>query len=547
MFRRILFSLLLASPACAKDVHFLMMPDQVIGPISPYIYGVNDVDPAGLNLTVRRLGGNRMTGYNWVNNASNAGSDWHQTSDNWLCDSHHETDCDQPGAFARHFVQKDREDGLATLMTIPIAGYVAADKDGVVSEAETAPSRRWKKIEFHKHRPYTLQPDPQSPVVYEDEFVNYLVSNFKKAGEGGVQFYDLDNEPGIWSTTHPRLHPQKTGYWELINKTEAAADNILRVDPTALIFGGVLYGWQAYLTLQNSPDSESLDKTFGTFLDFYLAQIRNLERRHHKRLVQVLDLHWYPEAQGAGKRITEGDVSPDSREARVQAPRSLWDPGYVEKSWITQWSTKGQAIQLIPWVKEKIDKYCPGTKLAFSEYDYGAGNDVSGGLAQADVLGIFGKYGIFLSCYWGDLKPYNRAAFELYRNYDGRNGSFGDTAVSAATEDVSETSCYASIDTQNPGVLWVVALNKDLTNQVQGKFDFQGAETYRTYQAYGFDGKSAEVRLLKSGNLQKDHLDYPLPPLSATLFVCRGEASAPGEAAPGEHPAQTPFPNGVGQ
>lgn len=52
--------------------------------ISPTIYGSN-VD-MGLNaLTLRRLGGNRMTGYNWETNASNAGSDWNHQSDNYMC------------------------------------------------------------------------------------------------------------------------------------------------------------------------------------------------------------------------------------------------------------------------------------------------------------------------------------------------------------------------------------------------------------------------------------------------------------------------------
>ena len=248
--------------------------------------------------------------------------------------------------------------------------------------------------------------------------------------------------------------------------------------------------------------------------------LHNLQKAYHKRLVQVLDLHWYPEAQGGGKRITDGDTSPDSIDARLQAPRSLWDPGYVEKSWITQWSTKGQPIQLIPWVKEKIDKRCPGTQLAFSEYDYGAGGHVSGGLAQADVLGIFGKYGVFLACYWGDLKAYNKAAFKLYRNYDGKDGSIGDTAVSAATEDVAQASCYAATDSKNPGTLWVVVLNKNQKDSIHGKFKFKGNETYSSYEAYAFDRTSPEIKLVKKDKVEKDHFDYSLPPLSATVFVC---------------------------
>ena len=49
-------------------------------------------------------------------------------------------------------------------------------------------------------------------------------------------------------------------------------------------------------------------------------------------------------------------------------------------------------------------------------------------LVEADVLGIFGKYGVRLAAYW--TTPVNGQgaplpawhAFRLYRNYDGRAG-----------------------------------------------------------------------------------------------------------------------------
>ena len=529
MIRKLVLFLTFTSVVSAADVNFLIMPDEVIGPISPYIYGVNDVDPGDSGATVRRLGGNRMTGYNWTNNASNAGNAGRHMSDNWLCENHSYTDCDKPGAFAKHFVEENRQYGVQTLMTIPLAGFVAADKDGEVTDREAAPNRRWKRTEFHKRKPYSLAPDPRDPIVYEDEFVNYLVSNFKKGGEGGIRFYDLDNEPGIWPSTHPRIHPEKTSYWEMRNRTEAAAENILRVDPTAMIFGAVCSGWQEFLTLQDAPESgdASVTQTFPTYLDFYLDFIHHLQSAYHKRLVQVLDLHWYSEAQGSGnpstglgaKGITENDVTPDFIEARLQAPRSLWDPGYVEKSWITRLSTKGKPIELIPWVKEKIDTRCPGTLLAFSEYDYGAGDHVSGGIAQADVLGIFGKFGIFLAAFGGELKPFNRAAFKLFRNYDGKNGTFGDTAVSAATEDVTRTSCYAATDSKTPGILRVVILNKNQRDSIHGQVKLQGRNTYVSFEAFSFKGDSPEIKPVKKDKVEKNHFDYSLPPLSATLFV----------------------------
>src|SRR6266550_4751929 len=99
-----------AIPCFAGEIHFLILPDRVIGPVSPYVYGLNVQDPSDTGATVRRLGGNRLTGYNWVTNASNAGNDWKDSSDNWLCvgDIPY-TNCGEPGAIASNFVKADQK------------------------------------------------------------------------------------------------------------------------------------------------------------------------------------------------------------------------------------------------------------------------------------------------------------------------------------------------------------------------------------------------------------------------------------------------------
>ncbi len=119
------------------------------------------------------------------------------------------------------------------------------------------------------------------------------------------------------------------------------------------------------------------------------------------------------------------------------------------------------------------------------------------------------------------MKSYNKAAFKIFRNYDGKNSSFGDTSVSSATEDVTQTSVYAATDSKNAGTLWLLVLNKNQKDSLHGKFKFKGNEAYKAYEAYGFDSKSPDIKLVKNGNVDKDHFDYSLPPLSATLFVCR--------------------------
>ena len=59
---------------------------QNVKSISPYIYGSNS--SVITNRTLDRSGGNRMTGYNWETNASNAGSDYYHHSDYYLTGGH---------------------------------------------------------------------------------------------------------------------------------------------------------------------------------------------------------------------------------------------------------------------------------------------------------------------------------------------------------------------------------------------------------------------------------------------------------------------------
>ena len=67
------------------DVNFTVNTESGRQAISPLIYGTNQLLSGGENFTVRRFGGNRTTGYNWENNASNAGEDWYNSSDDFLC------------------------------------------------------------------------------------------------------------------------------------------------------------------------------------------------------------------------------------------------------------------------------------------------------------------------------------------------------------------------------------------------------------------------------------------------------------------------------
>jgi len=59
-------------------------------------------------------------------------------------------------------------------------------------------------------------------------------------------------------------------------------------------------------------------------------------------------------------------------------------------------------------------------------------------LAQADVLGIFGREGLDLATLWGPPVTTDPGAFafRMYRNYDGAGAHFGDYSVSIDKTDV---------------------------------------------------------------------------------------------------------------
>jgi hypothetical protein len=234
----------------------------------------------------------------------------------------------------------------------------------------------------------------------------------------------------------------------------------------------------------------------------------------------VLDLHWYPEARGGGVRITDNDSSPAVVAARVQAPRSLWDPGYVETSWISQDARAG-AIRLIPRLKEKIAASYPGTRLAFTEYNYGGGRDVSGAIAEADVLGIFGREDVFAATAWASDpdQVFLHAGFYAFVDYDGRGGRFGDTSVAATTSNHEATSVYASVDRDRDDRVVVVAINKS-TGAVNAQIAARHAHALGGGQT--FQITSASAALVPGPTLAPaapNLFRLKLPALSVTTIV----------------------------
>jgi hypothetical protein len=399
-------------------------------------------------------------------------------------------------------------------VTIPIVDYVAADKNkggDVRNSGADYLMTRFKQNRATKGiASLVYPPDTSDAFVYQDEFVSWLRS---KAGSTKVIF-SLDNEPDLWSDTHPEVHPNKVTYDELWTRNRDYARAVKGVWPQAEVLGFVSYGFTGYVNLQMAPDAGGRD-----FIEWYLDQAKAEQDATGTRIIDYLDLHWYSEAYADNQRVIVGDSTPELIAAREQAPRSLWDDTYSENSWVEGYFNG--PIDLLHRLQAKVTAHYPGTRLAFTEWNYGGGEHISGAIAVADVLGIFGQRGVGLATYWGlnGDERFAYAAMRAYRNYDGSGAHFGDTAVAATSSDVEGATVYASIDSSDPNHCVIIAISK-ANADMKAAIDITHPSAFTSAKVWTLSGTDAALKpgadLTSSGD---NVFVYDLPAQSISVIV----------------------------
>ncbi len=511
-------------------------PSERLKSISPYIYGVNF--EADLNTVAPksiRMGGNRMSAYNWETNMSNAGSDWRNASDMYVVRNLPDELKTAPAGLAQGVVGEAKAHNIPyTLLTLQMLGYVSADQNGDVPETSAAPSDRWAEVINRKGGELAESPDLSDGKVYMDEYLNYLTGKLGKSDSGtGIRGYELDNEPALWSSTHSLVQRQPLSCAELVMKSVDLAKVIKESDEGADVFGPSLYGYAAYASFQGAPDWEEIKAANGYrwFVDYYLDEMKKAGDSSGKRLLDVLDLHFYTEAKGpCGERSCNHYDNDGCVKARLNSVRALYDERYRENSWIQ--STGAQFFPLLPNIKQSIDKYYPGTKISFTEYNFGGGDHISGAVAQADTLGIFAENDVYFATIWAfENSQYQFAAINMFTNYDGKGSGFGDTLVKSEYEN-KDVSVYSSIDGENEDTVKIIVTNRSLHEETPLELSLSSNSEYKSAEVYALYGDSSEIRAMPAATVEGNKLTYSLQPLSVTEFVVsRNSAAAPSESS----------------
>lgn len=492
-------------------------------PISPLIYGsaYSGRDGAEIRCPLNRFGGNNITRYNWKNNADNKGADWYFES----IASPDPT----PGERAATFVRDSRAAGAQPMITIPMIGWTTrlGPKRGRLWSFSVRKYGPQQKVdpEGLSDAGNGKRPDGSDIVGNDPRDANTPASLdhyrpwIEQLARAGVPYYLLDNEPGLWHSTHRDVCPVGVRTDDLLERMRATAALVKAIDPRAKVCGPEEWGWTGYLysgydaqwgarhgwrnLLKPLPDraahgGEDLMTTL-------LRRFATLEKQTGKRLLDVFTLHYYPQGGEFG-----GGVDPAMQKRRNRSTRSLWDPGYRDETWIDD------TVRLIPRMREWVARNYPGTPIGLTEYNWGAEDHINGATAQADVFGILGREGMDLAARWAqpDRKTPTYKVFQLYRNADGHGAGFGDLSVRCVAPNPDDLAAFAALDRKS-GALTLVLVAKESDGPRTVRLALNGFRPSGPGKGWRLTSDNA----IESLPPRTDPLRLTLPPQSVTLLV----------------------------
>jgi hypothetical protein len=515
--------------------------------IDPNIYGsafASTAQIADLGLPLNRDGGNASDTYSFAQDATNHGNDWYFESI---------ASGSGNGQGMDSFVSSTKAGGAQPTITLnlldwaaklganrSILGSFSVPKYGAQQATDPYALNWGNGIRSDGTDVTGNDPTdayiPNSPTI-EQAWIQHLIATFGNSQNGGVKYYELGNEPGLWNSTHRDIHPAGDTLPELRDRMINYASMVKALDPGAKILGPEEWGWTNYFISGADAAAQNWGATYnGLNAEAWLLdQLRQHDAATGQRLLDYFTLHFYPQ----GGQFSD-DVSTSMELLRNRSTRSLWDPNYVDESWIASTGINGGKVNLINLMKSWVNTYYPGTKIGITEYNWGAEGDMNGATTQADIWGIFGREGLDLANRWTtpDTGTPTYLAMKMFRNYDGNGSAFGETSVGASVANPDQVDAFASLRASD-GALTVMVINKNLydpnnpsatTSITVNLSNFAAGGSGQEWQLAAqnpADQTHASIKRLADMSTSGGSFTVSVPMESVSLFVI-----TPGSAAP---------------
>lgn len=297
----------------AGQIRVTVDADQDVRAISPYLYGRNNsfssTDPnwtlpeadfvrlrdAGVRF-FRESGGNNSTKYNWRRKLSSH-PDWYNNVyvNNW----------DQAAqALQTHFPDAQG------MWAFPLLGYAAKTNSANFADWNYNQSQWWEGV--NQNLAGGGMPNPRGAKALKEGDINLYLEKwnadsavgildhwFGTGGLGlnpaGIRYWNMDNEPEIWSGTHDDVMPKQTTPRDFMQRYIETAKMARARFPGIKLVGPVTANeWQWY-NWDGKPITEN-GKTYP-WLEYFIKSVAEAQKSSGVRLLDVLDIHFYPGTQ----------------------------------------------------------------------------------------------------------------------------------------------------------------------------------------------------------------------------------------------------------
>ncbi|MCQ2104217.1 MAG: T9SS type A sorting domain-containing protein [Fibrobacter sp.] len=341
------------------------------------------------------------------------------------------------------------------------------------------------------------------------------------------QYWSMDNEMEIWAGTHSDLQLDVTGdflverYVDVAKKARAAWPDIKLTGPVVAnewYWCSIAYKGGTSGRIKKDASGEERDYCW---LEYFIKKVAAEQKASGKRLLDVLDIHWYP--------------SEENYADQVQWHRVFFDTSYVYpgansiKQVNGGWDEKITREFIFKRINDWLDQYFGeghGITLGLTETDLGGSGDaMTTAIIYASWLGTFMDNGVEIFTPWS-WREGMYEVLHLFSRYGHEN------RVQSVSSNDSIVSAYTSV---NPSMdsMTVILVNRSEKETQQISLDVKGLKNVNagvtTLTLAGLSGETFEshkVNALKSGasSIAEGKVSIELPAKSITAVLLGAEA-----------------------
>jgi hypothetical protein len=520
-------------------------------PVSPYIYGKNNVLPstylssgnaevtkaleAGVRF-VRQGGGNNSTKYNWRLQLSSHPDWYNNVYENKWNDA------------AKNLM--DKMPGVQGMWSFQLLGKAAANTKNNFNDWGYNQSKWWEGVGQNlagggvMNQTGTKAKVDGNPDLYlmdwpADSTVGILDKWFGPKGLGydksRIVYWNMDNEPEIWSGTHDDVMKTQLPAEEFMQRYFKVAKAARAKYPDIKLVGPVPANeWQWFRWGDGSSTG------YKPWLEFFIRRIAEEEKASGIKLLDVLDIHFYP---------GESDATNCLQLHRVYFDRNYVYPGANGvKTANGGWDNNINKEYIFARCNDWLIKYKGanhGVTFGVTETDIGSNNPNVQALWYASTMGEFMKNGVEIFTPWS-WKVGMWETLHLFSRYNKTN------YVQATSQDETYVSAYPTVNADADSMT-VVLINRHQTEKKMVNLNFSGIILQnRAYNMYTLSNlTSTETFVSRTNNklakkdvtVSQNQITVELLPLSINSIILKAAPTSSGQIKNRSQLKANVFPN----